>query len=334
VTAIPAVRNGGWIGMFDLSKSGAVFAVVSQRRDPDREPLDLQPSHLELIRPEGGAVHIADVGEDVDRQAGWGDVEGNRVAWMETPSTSLFEQPYEIYVAHTRGRDVTRIARETRLLPPPPTGTIPMLAGDRVYWAASDGDLDRPRTVRANVYSAPVTGRGERRTEARNAMMPSASGDYLVYARTSFVDRSMPDGRVEIHRRRISTGEDVTVSEFDLGREHRLGGLTSYHDTVAWAVPTESRGTSLLTIAEPGEEPLHVRSEGVHLGLTSISDSLAAWTEIGERGRQWVLDRRTGTVLELDRSPFGFAGVGVTVAGDRILWRPSERTWKVARVVP
>jgi hypothetical protein len=146
-------------------------------------PLDLQASKLELIGPEG-RVPIAQVGEDGDRQAGWGDFEGDWLAWMETSSTSLFEQPYEIYVADRRGRHVIRVAAETRPLPPPPSGTQPMLAGDRVYWAASAGDPTRPRSMRALVYSAALTGRGEPRVEVADVMLPSASGEYLAYART------------------------------------------------------------------------------------------------------------------------------------------------------
>ena len=116
-----------------------------------------------------------------------------------------------------------------------------MLAGDRVYWAASEGDPKRPRSMRALVYSAALTGQGEPRMEVADVMLPSASGDYLAYARTGFVDRSLPDRRVEIHLRHLPSGPDSVVSTFDLPRGQKLADLASHDDSVAWVVSAEPR---------------------------------------------------------------------------------------------
>jgi hypothetical protein len=118
-----------------------------------------------------------------------------------------------------------------------------------------------------------------------------------------------------------------------------LAALTSNGDSLAWVVSTEpkagdnsdNRGGSLLTVAEPGEEPVQVQGKGMNFRETAMSESLVAWVDASHRGQEWVLDRRTGTILELARAP-GLADV--SVAGDRVLWRASEGRWKTARVLP
>lgn len=337
LSRIPAKRDGGYVGMLALSSRGVMLGVAQPRRSPDAEPLDLQPSQLELIGPRD-RMQIAVVGEDGDRQAGWGDIEGNRVAWMETPSTNLFEQPYEIYVADRHGNGQVRAAAEPRPLPPPPGATRPMLAGDRVYWAATDGHVGRPQSMRAFVYSAAVTGEGGARVELRDVMFASASGEYLAYARTGLIDKALPDRRVEIHLRHLPSGDDRILSAFELGRGQQLGALTSHGESVTWIVSTEqgaagdpqSPGGSLLSIAGPGEQLLMVQGEGEEFRQLVMSDSLVAWVDGSTGGRQWVLDRSTATILELDPAP-GLKNVAV--AGDRVIWRASETTWRTARVV-
>lgn len=339
VTRIAAMRDGGYVVKLALSSRGVMLGVAHPRPSPDAQALDLQPSQLELIGSHS-SVSIADVGEDGDRQAGGGDIEGGQVAWMETPSTNLFEQPYEIYVADRRGQGQVRVAAEPRPIPPPPGGVRPMLAGDRVYWAATEGDVGRPRSMRALVCSAAVSGRGGTRVEVRDVMLPSASGEYLAYARTGLIDKALPDRRVEIHLRHLPSGDDRIVSAFELGRGQELGDLASHGESVSWVVSTEkgaasedppSPGGSLLSIAGPGEELLTVQGEGEHFLQTDMSNSLVAWVDGTSGGRQWVLDRSTETVLELDPAP-GLKSVAV--AGDRVIWRASEKTWKTARVVP
>jgi hypothetical protein len=338
LSRIPAKRDGGYVGMLALASRGVMLGVAQSRRSPDEDPLDLQPSRLELIGPRS-SVSLAEVGEDADRQAVWGDIEGSRVAWMETPSTNLFEQPYEIYVTDRSGQGQVRVAAEARPLPPPPGATRPMLAGDRVYWAATDGHVGRPRSMRAFVYSAAVTGQGEPRVELRDVMFPSASGEYLAYARTGLIDKSLPDRQVEIHLRHLPSGKDEILAAFELGRGQELGDLASHGGSVAWVVSTEkgaassdpqSPGGWLLSIAGPGDQLLTVRGDGASFLETTMSDSLVAWVDGSNAGRQWVLDRSTETILELDPAP-GLKKVAV--AGDRVIWRASEKTWKTARVV-
>jgi len=213
-----------------------------------------------------------------------------------------------------------------------------MLAGDRVYWAATEGDVGRPRSMRALVYSAAVTGRGGARVEVRDVMFPCASGEHLAYARTGLIDKTLPDRRVEIHLRHLPSGDDRIVSAFELGRGQELSDLASHGESVAWVVSTErgaasddppSSGRWLLSIAGPGEELLTVRGDGANFLQTTMSDSLVAWVDGSSGGRQLVLDRSTETILKLDRAP-GY--MDVAVAGDRVIWRASEKTWKTARV--
>jgi hypothetical protein len=324
--------------MFAVSSGGVMLAVTHPKPRPNTQALDLQPSKLVLIGPHGLSP-IADIGKSGDRQAGWGDLDGNEVTWMETPSTNLFQQPYEIYVSDRQGHQPVRVAEEDRPLPPPPGGTQPMIAGDRVYWAASEGDLKRPGSVRPAVYSTALSGHGKPRVEVEDVMLPSVSGQYLAYARTGFVDRALPHRRVEIHVRRLPSGEDTVVSSFQLADGQQLAALTSSGDSLAWVVSTEAkegadsdnRGGSLLTVAEPGEEPFQVQGNGMNFREPVMSESLVAWVDANHSGQEWVLDRRTGSILELARAP-GLADV--SVAGDQVLWRASEGQWKTARVLP
>jgi hypothetical protein len=208
---VPAQRPGDvTVGALSLTPGGEMFAVVNEPPKLASGTIALTQSRLELIDGHLRRVPVATVAGGVSRQAMYGDSDVDFLTWTETPSTNLYDQPWTVLV-HDRATGATRVLAQSAggPVPAPPGGTVPFLAGGRVYWAAAQATGDPTRPARTFIESRDVQGSGPVRREVSDAMQPSASGHFLFYVVSSLVNPAMPPGQTAIHRRDLRTGLDV-----------------------------------------------------------------------------------------------------------------------------
>jgi len=95
-------------------------------------------------------------------------VAGTKAVWIDTPSTSLYEEPWELYVYDTSTGTETHLASHEYFgieNPPMPNlnGVVPHVTDDFVYFPAVDEvrKSDPAGYGRASIYRAPIDGGGD-----------------------------------------------------------------------------------------------------------------------------------------------------------------------------
>jgi hypothetical protein len=177
------------------------------------------------------------------------DGDGEWVVWVETPSTDLQFQEWVIRAVGKSGV-VRELARSTSLpmgqrFPDCLGGTRPVIAGAWVYWATAVPTvpaprLERPSDWRIDVLRTKLAVSSAVETVARDAVMPVAQGDGVVFLQRL----TTPEAGYEV--RRISpTGESVALAT---GRD--VGGyaptvVSAGRDAVAWMVGRPTSGPEL-----------------------------------------------------------------------------------------
>jgi hypothetical protein len=331
--AIPAHRRPAiTVGALAATPDGGLFSVVNKAPDVTGGQLKLQQSQLEVLHP-GAAPKLVPVRPGPKaRQALYGDADRNHLVWMETTSTDLTHQPWVLMVNDRRTGRTRTLAQSSGDAPTPPSGTVPFLAGGRVYWEEARATGDNQRPARAFIYSRSISGTGKARLEVEDAMYASADGRYLFYATSSFVNPTMSAGTAEIHRRDLQSRHDILVATLHLTSDERLAGIASSDDDVAWIINTPVVGPggpvsrAILYLAEDAAKPVAITGTGLTFGLPVMTSRLVGWTDTGEDGGEWVLDRRSRKLTQLARAP-GLAAV--MAYDDHVVWRDGDN-WRSA----
>ncbi|MCE0537786.1 hypothetical protein LWF15_20030 [Kineosporia rhizophila] len=221
---------------------------------------------------------------------------GDRLVWMETPSTDLMFQEWSLRTAETDGSGVRELAHSQPLKPPARPlpvfgGTDPVVIGDWVYWAATVATTLTPdpaaeKDWEFNILRTKLSGRSKVETVAKNSVLPAAAGGDLVYVtRTPGASKGY-----EIRRRAVSDGgtEKTIVRGIPYG-ETEIVDLVASDSYVAWGVSAPKVGE-------------------------------AGWSSKSEPGQIFVLDLAThevGTVIAADEVA-GQRNLSLTRTG--VLW--------------
>jgi hypothetical protein len=236
------------------------------------------------------------------------------VAWVESPSTDTYTEPWTLY-------SYDRVTHQTRLVarapsvsesptPAVPDGTRPSISGGRVYVAAVAA-VHRGEITPA-IFSARLDGAGGLREEVRSATDPHAghgSMGYLKWVGTTW----------QVRTRDLATGADEAVTEFDQSRH--LAGFAGDGQVVTWATIAHHQTTVWVRPADGVEkEVLTSRATIYYLNVTPRFVTFSTAHNTGYRSFIYdlttdVLSRLTAT--DMVRSPYGF--------GSNISWSPVNR---------
>jgi hypothetical protein len=319
------------VGGLAVTPEGQLFSVVNRTADVDNGGIQLNQSQLELNMPGKPPTRVKGKPGQTPRQAVYGDADADHLVWMETTSTDLTHQPWVLILNDRRTGSSRVLDSSPRDVPAPPTGTIPSLAGGRVFWAAAVPTGSKQRPARAHIYSRAITGSAPSRVEVKDAMMPNADGRFLYYAKSAFLDPTLPEGTASIHRLDLLSRKDSVVQELHLTADQRLAGLTSSGNDVAWIVNTSPgaagpENRAAIYISEDGQPPISVGGTGVAFDTPVMTNRLVGWTDVIGDGGEWIFDRNAREVSLLARSP-GLASV--LASGPHVGWRDGNQ-WRSA----
>lgn len=330
---VPQQRPRGFsVGLLSVAPNGDLLTKVSAAPQVDGGTIRLTGETIELITPGKPGVRIPSVDGSRKRQAVWGDSDERTLTWMETTSTDMFRDPWVILAYDRKTRRTHAVARAAgENAPSAPNGTVPFLAGGRVYWQAAelaDGDEDRP--ARAHIYSRDLAAKTAVRREVTDASNLSVDGHTMFYVKAQFIDPNVPEGEARIHRRDLNTGKDEVVEVVELGKQDRLTQLASSAEDVAWIVRStsdedEMRTKSVLTLRQSDGTMTTIGAENIAFAYPVLTPNILGW-DGGDDGGEWIFDRHKRAVVELGSVP-GLATVQAT--GPHVSWREKNR-WQSA----
>jgi hypothetical protein len=256
----------------------------------------------------------------VARQSESFSVSGRTVAWAETPSTDLLYDNWSVYAADLDTGATVALGSSEDVLP---GDLLPIIgpymrvsAGkDRVFWGTpyprgergADGHYTE---FGLEVLARRIDGVGPLEVVADNAILPSADGDCVAFARIHGSDPDVPEGTYRIIRVCGVGGPEVLLASGSLGAGGALSSLTAADGLVAWAqwdsrdgqatradvvvLDTSTGRTTTVRLTPPaGMLPEPVAE-------LSAADGLVSWSTTSTRG---LLDVPVGTVWSLDVPP-------------------------------
>jgi len=315
--ATPAQYTGSPVTMRPKAEADDMVTLLTERADNGKflaledstAPLEGAGATLGSSMKVGlwsqsdGFVEVAETGKETDgvlagaeRQVMSIAQAGDRLVWLETPTTDLSFMEWSLRTARTDGSDLRELAHSQTLdgaaRPLPTTGGMyPVVIGDWVYWAASVATTSAPDPQdeadwEFNILRTKISTSSTVETVAKNAVMPAAIGDDLIYA----ARESMSSNNYEIHRMAVSgDGTDEILVEGARSGSSDIIDLAASEDFLTWGVRS----------AEVGDE---------------------GWTKSDAPGQIFVLDLNTDqitTIITADEVG-GYGHLALTRTG--VLW--------------
>ncbi|WP_408898542.1 hypothetical protein ACJ5H2_05375 [Nocardioides sp. R1-1] len=305
VVARTSADDGSALVVRGVLSAGRLLASASTGDSGDQ----LGTPRLGVLSPSGFAALRYDPSPSRGHQITAAEAQGSTTTWVETTSMDLFNFDWKIYAADLE-RPGRRLLADsdtvygTRPLSPVYGQTIPTVAGDSVYWAATPPGADRSDGViwRAGLDDASIEA-------VSRGVMPSGAGRSLYFVRRT------GDG-AQIVRRDTAKGAEWVVSTVDSadGEVTRLAASTRL---VAWVV-ARPQGDAALYIhqRQAGELcriALHQR--GPETMVMSAAGHFLAWgngSVDGDAG-EYLLDMRSRGLWRLGEASgysVGYVGPG------------------------
>jgi len=279
---------------------------------------------------------------------------GNRLIWVETPSTDVEYNEWSLrttVIGSHRVREIahSRILKKGRVLDVT-GGTYPVVVGDWVYWAAAVPTVSSPSPSQEadwafNILRSKLSRSSAVETFARNAVMPTPLDGALVYASYS---KATPDV-YEIHQREVAGTQTDRV----LVRGYRSGtswitNLASSGKLVVWTaqspglkkegwVPDETAPgvMFILDVSTGALTKVITKDEAGGEGSIAFTRRGVVWgngSGNGDAG-EYVLDLITGKLQKLGAEQ-GYSEVMANPDSDQVMWVPKSSAnnivWKVA----
>lgn len=281
--------------------------LLASQNDMSSAPPEaiLGTPHLGWLSRDGFEEFSYDDVESSGRQITSAHVEGDKVTWVETTSTDLFNFDWRIYSATlgTTGRDLIAASDDFsngRPLRPVFGSTEPVLVGESIYWAATKlrGDSDDAQIWAASV--APAAAAPAKPAIEGGYLPTSDGGSSLYYVKPS------ADGTTSIMKKQ-GRGEKprqvVALEKFDGG----VTRLAASGSLLAW-VESYADGTSQLLVKDlvDGEvTAIRMEHSGSPTMFLDVSQGHVAWgngSAEGDAG-QYLYDASSGAPTRLSDSP-------------------------------
>jgi hypothetical protein len=317
------LSGGRTRGVLSVTPDGGLVTVLSGPRTPGPDPRGPQ-SQLELLGPGDGGTGIPGEDGPRPRQAVYADSDDRFVVWLETPSTQVGATEwvllaYDRQTHRTQAIDRERSVRDL-------TANAPTLAAGRVWWSMLEftGDEDGPATT--NLYSHSLTGQEPARLEVTRIADAAVTDDAVFYV------PSDTSGRATIYRRDLVTSSESVVDTVDLGPGGTLHSLSAAGEDLAWVVRHNDRDagtTSRVMLRQADGARTTVEGGARSLAVDAFTPDLLAWTDGGDNGGEWILDRHHDRIVRLGTQP-GLAEIKAT--GARVAWRDGRSAWQVAEL--
>lgn len=292
VAVIPGRRPDGNINFFTAAApDGELLGIIL---DPDTGGEGLPQQTLILKNPVTGSEQLIPSpasGSGPERQL-QGVVASRRwVVWLETASTNMTVSDWVLYSYDRASGVVHRLAtaphRSGRHSLRPPDDSRPSIGGDgRVYLSAVRSHRGRPQLI---VESVPVDGSGRVRIELRNAVFPTASGDFLTWAAAK--------SGLTVYRRRLSGGHAHKILALQKRTCSRGRGLGAAGAIVAWIV--HCSGSDHLQVWRRGHVVADIVDPSSSMGYLRVTSRYVAEGSGSGPYRQYLYDVAAGTLLKV-----------------------------------
>ncbi|MEV6281113.1 hypothetical protein [Kribbella sp. NPDC051770] len=306
----------------DLTDTGGLLISQSEQVSKDGEPV-LQPAKMSLWSPDGRQQLLDDAAGRPKpvRQPINGQAHGPNATWVDTTSTDLFQQDWQIRYYDAATRTTRLIADSAVLFPgvqnlrPPPGDTTPIMAADgTIYWEAAVPDPKAHLGHTGVIMARDAQAKGPVRTVARNASTPAVVGSTLYYSYLDDVSPETPQRKLEIHAR-TPDGTDRVVVNAPLVKDQQILRLAASPTHLAWVISDTDRQ------APPGDDPdegcrdtkdhgcsLYLMEHGTnqairiklhtYLAIPVLSPTLLGWggsSSAGDSG-EYVMDLSSTTI--------------------------------------
>jgi hypothetical protein len=314
-------------GVLAVSPTGDIVLDVYRAYDVNG-PLEIHQSHLHLLRQPGYDDVLIDPDRDANQamQVYQAVARGGFVAWQETPSTSLYVQPWRLYAYTGQARGSELVARSPVVgkHPPPPVPgeTGPSIARGRVYWSQVDSCASTG-SCKVAIYSRTLRAGNDARLEVRNAMSPITTPNGLVFARTGLTSTHLGKKEFSIAIKRW----DGTVQRLTEGRLTRPGDveIAANRAAIAWSV--SGRRDTLTVLRSRGADRTIIRGLPHQCFTTpTLASGLLIWGDGACGGRGHV----GGYLLDLAHHKLFSVGnsmglYGVDAAGRWVTWQAHRK---------
>lgn len=195
VGSVPSTVGGRLANLVGIADDGTQVLVQDSMAADSSAAEDPRGSALLARDPDTGNVREIARHGSADRwvQVSSATVTGERIVWIETPSTSLYELPWELYAYDLSTGQETHLASSQFFgieNPPWPwlQGIVPLIENDAVYFPAVDEvrESDPDGYGRASVYRVRLAG-GDPELVAKGAIEVFGDLDGMLQMR--FPDR-------------------------------------------------------------------------------------------------------------------------------------------------
>lgn len=327
---------GDDVGAFAVAPDGRAVAAVVARPAAGGEALQARQSHMELLSP--GADHgevLPEVTGAKPRGTEGAAATEDAVVWVESSSTDLDHDNWVIQ-AYDRASHKTRVVAHAAAgdnTPMAPNGTIPYIAGRRVYWIAAQTTGDKTRPARTYLFSRDLALSSPVRREASDVEALTADGNDLYYTKSNFIDPTIPKSEVIIHHLDLRTRADSVVQDVHLKGDGFVS-LASAAGDLAWSVTERGADgpiSATLTIRNASGAITTITGSKVEFGNLILTPDLLIWTGNSNTGENWLFDRHSNAIVDLGQAP-GYTDV--QAKGPHIVWRDAAGNRLTATLHP
>jgi hypothetical protein len=222
--------------------------------------------------------------------------QGDRLVWMETPTTEPAYFEWSLRTASLDGSGVRELAHSKiltggRRYIADTGGQAPVMVGDWVYWATAVPTTDTPSETKKadwefDILRTRLSRASKVETVERNAVMPVAAGGSLAYA--AYDGNS--SGTYVIHLKNVSgDGSDRVLASGVRSGSSFLTGLAASGSTIAWTVSSPD-------LQKDGWVPGKTKPGQIFVMNTSTGSVTSVVTQDETEGSGTLAFTRTGIV--------------------------------------
>lgn len=271
-------------------------ALVVRTKNDDATPLRLFQDRL-FLRDKNGQVELKrPVVAGPARQTFVAASHGKKVAWLETPDTTIASDNWELFVADER-RQVRHLASSRTA----PTGIVSdglVIDADRAYVTAMF-PADGPYSY-SKILSVPLAG-GAVTTLVDDAHLPAKSAAGVHFVRMADTSRTTKEGVAEFGIVKKGSTKPEIVHTESLDKGQRVSSQCVVGDKLAWIVKgSDENAPGYLSIRDPDGSITRIGVGTIDSSPNLFcGDGLIAWGGTGGDDGQYVYSVTDGTAWKL-----------------------------------